>query len=217
MSKDRDIDDILESLNQLLREGESHNDDHVESDESPAKVKRALDDLQDELSDVSGVAETRFEDSKGDDSEPANDAEPSEDEGGENVSEIKSETEAVAQRQQDEPEEGGAEADSVSDDADGPVNMQRVVLTEEMLVDNPQRSLLSMIGNSASNSEGHAEPTVPQAEPSIDYALMAELLDRVTDDVIRQLPKLIKTSLERHLNSLTQGEKPGDSSDQTEE
>lgn len=223
MSKDRDIDDILESLNQLLREGESHNDDHVESYESPAKVKKALDDLEDELSDVSEVEPSRSEALDRDDSEAADGETVSTAESSEDISVVEAEMEVVEHWQLDEPEADEPETDepeteSVSDDAE-PLKMHRVVLTEEMLVDNPQRSLLSMVGNGVSDSKLDAEstPIVPQSTPSIDHALMARLLDHVTDDVIRQLPILIKTSLEQHLNDLIQGEPSGDSTDQKEE
>lgn len=219
MSKDRDIDDILESLNQLLREGESHNDDHVESYESPAKVKKALDDLEDELSDASEVEPSRSEALDRDDSETADGAAVSTAESREDISVLEAEMDGVEHWQRDEPEADEPEAESVSDDADEPLKMHRVVLTEKMLVDNLQRSLLSMIGNGASDSELDAEstPIVPQSGPSIDHDLMARLLDHVADDVTRQLPILIKTSLEQHLNDLIQGEPSGDSTDQKEE
>ncbi len=213
MSKDRDIDDILESLNQLLREGESHNDDHVESDEHADKAEQGLDELQDDLSDVAEM-ETRL-------SEAADigDLEAADETVSEDLSAIDSEQETSGSWEADEPEE-----DRISDEGDQRLSVHRVVLTEEMLVDNPQRSLLSLVGNRADvqvddQADEAVEPESGESEtePSVDHALMAELLDRITDDVIRQLPVLIKTSLEHHLNHLIQGEQSGGATDQTEE
>lgn len=219
MSKDRDIDDILESLNQLLREGESHNDDHVESNESSAEVRKALDDLQDDLLDAVVNKPSNAEAADSDDVEAVDRVEVSDEANSEDISEPNPEAEAVEAWQQDEPDEDDAENDPVSDDADEPLNMHRVVLTEDMLVDNPQRSLLSLVGNKTDDrdAEKAVETMAPQTEAVIDHALMAELLDRVTDDVIRQLPILIKTSLEQHLNEALRGGQSSDSTDQTEE
>jgi len=151
----------------------------------------------------------------------------------EDIGEIDSEQETAESREQDESEENQPEEneseedepeeDNISDDGDERLSVHRVVLTEEMLVDNPQRSLLSLVGNSADHINDQADETVePEASESqtelpVDHALMAELLDRITDDVIRHLPILIKTSLEQHLNDLIQGEPSSDSTDQTEE
>ena len=217
MSKDRDIDDILESLSQLLREGESHNDDHVESGVHPETVEKGLDDLQHDLSDVAEM-ETFLSAASDDEGAEVADEAISED-----FSEMDSGQETSASWEQDEPEEDEPEEDRMSDAGDERLSVHRVVLTEEMLVDNPQRSLLSLVGNGADHVDNQAdeavepEATESQTEPSLDHALMAELLDRITDDVIRQLPILIKTSLEQHLNDLIQGEPSSESTDQTEE
>jgi len=227
MSKDRDIDDILESLNQLLREGESHNDDHVESVEDPKTVKQQLSDLEDELTEVESInallsATPEVTDTDTD----------SKDEIEDDTSGTEPEAETAESWDQDEPdvgesgdnesEENDPEEDEISDDGDQRLSIHRVVLTEEMLVDNPQRSLLSLVGNSVDHIAEQVDEVVEpeevsesQAEPSIDHALMAELLERISDDVIQQLPILIKSSLEQHLNDL--GEQANDSTDQTEE
>ena len=224
MSKDRDIDDILESLNQLLREGESHNDDLVESAEAPEKVKQKLNDLEDEISEVEevdallSVADEVVEDAPDSGSETDDD-----------LSDAESEAETTGSWGQDEPEEGETEADCVSDDNDERLSMHRVVLTEEMLVDNPQRSLLSLVGKHSAEAElqpGDEEVKPDTAELRVDHTLMAEVLDRVGNDVIhhlqQQLPTLIKSSLEQHLNDLnkhkmTQSRASTDLPDQTEE
>ena len=227
MSKDRDIDDILESLNQLLREGESHNDDHVESVEDPKTVKQQLSDLEDELTEVESInallsATPEVTDTDTD----------SKDEIEDDTSGTEPEAETAESWDQDEPdvgesgdnesEENDPEEDEISDDGDQRLSIHRVVLTEEMLVDNPQRNLLSLVGNSVDHIAEQVDEVVEpeevsesQAEPSIDHALMAELLERISDDVIQQLPILIKSSLEQHLNDL--GEQANDSTDQTEE
>lgn len=224
MSKDRDIDDILESLNQLLREGESHNDDHVESVEDPKSVKQKLSDLEDELSEVESIDALLSATPEITDSDP-----DSNDEIEDDISDKESEAETAESSDQDESdedlsEENEPEAENMSDDDDKRLSTHRVVLTEEMLVDNPQRSLLSLVGNSVDHDDEQVdevvepeEPSESQTETSVDHALMAELLDRITDDVIQQLPILIKASLEQHLNDLIQDDQSSDLPDQPEE
>jgi len=224
MSKDRDIDDILESLNQLLREGESHNDDHVESVEDPKSVKQKLSDLEDELSEVESIDALLSATPEITDSDP-----DSNDEIEDDISDKESDAETAESPDQDESdedlsEENEPEAENMSDDDDKRLSTHRVVLTEEMLVDNPQRSLLSLVGNSVDHDDEQVdevvepeEPSESQTETSVDHALMAELLDRITDDVIQQLPILIKASLEQHLNDLIQDDQSSDLPDQPEE
>ena len=239
MSKDRDIDDILESLNQLLREGESHNDDHVESVEDPKSVKQKLSDLEDELSEVESIdallsatpevtdsdpdSNDGIEDDISDKESEAETAESSDQDESDEDESDEGESEEI-ESDEDLSEENEPEAENMSDDDDKRLSTHRVVLTEEMLVDNPQRSLLSLVGNSVDHDDEQVdevvepeEPSESQTETSVDHALMAELLDRIADDVIQQLPILIKASLEQHLNDLIQDDQSSDLPDQPEE
>ncbi len=210
MSKDRDIDDILDSLNQLLREGESHNDDHVEEEASLEDLEARLHELDEEIDQLENEpplpdepVETADEATL--DPEPESDSEP-----------------IPEQNEHDVPAEPDTALDEEEDEeaAGSPISIQRVVLTEEMLINNPQGNLLSMgSGRGPSSAEaGRVDvesvaesPTAPEeqaGEPPhtllhVDHHHLEQLLEQVADDVIHQLqhelPTLIKRSLYHHL------------------
>lgn len=203
MSNDRDIDDILDSLNQLLREGESHNDDHVEPDKPIEEI---------------GAELHAFAEASADEVEAgAPEAETLDKAAGDEVRDVEPESAEAEVRQQDEAVvEGDDEAGAF---VDAPVSIQRVILTEEMLVDNPQGNLLSLVHTGREESADSAVEPEPVAEDGeehlpddahaplhVDHQHMERLLEQVTDDVIhqlqQQLPSLIKTSLYRQLQAL---------------
>jgi len=153
MNNDRDIDDILESLNELLREGESHNDDHTES-----------------------------------------------------------ETEEIPSH------EAGLEnrPDSVADE-----NAHKVVLTEEMLVDNPQGNLLQLLHerleiHAPDQQSDNAEEieSTPGDDEGGDGRWNEEkfnlLVERVTGELIerlnREVPVWVSESMKRHIEELKRDE-----------
>jgi hypothetical protein len=208
MSKERDIDDILDSLNQLLREGESHNDDHVEEDISAEEIEAKLHELDEEIDKL--------------ESEPL---QPEETE--ETVDETTSESDADSESIREQNENDTAvDPDEPSDEeedeepAGSPISIQRVVLTEKMLINNPQGNLLSAASGRGPSSAGAGRVGVGSATESetaseeqtgeaphtllhVDHHHLEQLLEQVADDVIRQLqhelPALIKRSLYHHL------------------
>jgi len=204
MSKERDIDDILDSLNQLLREGESHNDDHVDEDISAEEIEAQLHEFDEEGS--SPESKSVLSDHSAADA-------------GENEADSEPESEIVS----DPASAGEPDEDDEPDDEepeDSPISMQRVVLTEEMLVDNPQGSLLSMTssrvsspaeaGESLSEAQSQNQNGVSHTLLHVDHQHLEKLLEQVADDVINQLqhelPALIKRSLYHHLASMRDGE-----------
>ena len=204
MSKERDIDDILDSLNQLLREGESHNDDHEDEDISTEEIEAQLHELDEE--------------GGGPESKPVLSDHAAE-ETGENEADSESESERVSDPAPAGELDGDDELDG-EEPEDSPISMQRVVLTEDMLVDNPQGSLLSMISNRASSPD-EADVTLSEAQSQdqngvshtllhVDHEHLEQLLEQVADDVINQLqhelPALIKRSLYHHLAAMRDGE-----------
>lgn len=183
MSSERDIEDILNSLNELLREGESYNDDH-----SVAEPRREK------------VSPPRAE--KRDDRLPAKTAVKAEPE---KLVEVRAEAVRPASPVVDEPVKSKAKR---SDDA--PVSVPRVVLTEDMMLDNPQGNLLSLVRNP---EEPQPQPAVKEAKPAakggsvrVDQNHMGRLVRQISDDVIRrlekELPGLIAESIRRHLKEL---------------
>jgi hypothetical protein len=225
MSKDRDIDDILDSLNQLLREGESHNDDHVESEGAEVDEEVLLSEPEQEASGSDDVEEAHV------DAEVA--AEVAGHPDGADEANVEAQIEGAI-------EEGSAEASAtlpitqqhsnddsepVADDQES-VTVQRVVLTEDMLIDNPQGSLLSLVQDSMANVDSGDDAdalheTDRENRLTLDQKLMTELMEHVADDVIQalqqQLPLLIQNSLEKHLNELKKSENPDNAPEQTEE
>ncbi|MDX8403784.1 MAG: hypothetical protein R8K54_05190 [Mariprofundaceae bacterium] len=182
MSKDRDINDILDSLNQLLHEGESHNDDHVETDEAVNEEAEEIEAELHELEEDDAVSEDM--ESEGVKPEPLEDHFDS------------------SREASDAGNEGPQEA---------PISVQRVVLTEDMLVNNPQGNLLSTgMGDKKEITEPVTElESIETQTVNIDHLPMAQLeplLERISDDVIsqlqQQLPALIKTALDCHLAKL---------------
>jgi len=229
MSSERDIDDILESLNQLLREGESHNDDHVGPDEEAEDWPQGQEGLDSAVEMIEGELDRL------DDEQPEHDdaAATSSESNMQEASQGSTEPVELDQSSSDEVfeprREEGEDNDPVDVAADGPVTIQRVVLTEEMLLDNPQGNLLSLVKSPGDESladesradEGRAEEHVeehealtseekpePSSEREPDEPPSDALLEQVTADVINQLqetlPLLIKQSLERHLVLLKQ-------------
>lgn len=191
MSSERDIDDILNSLNQLLREGESHNDDHSEAEESGA-VSAA--DVPPEPK-VAKPVEKR--------PEPAATEKP-----------------VSPTSVRDDTPEDVEEADEPRSSSDAPVSLHRVVLTEDMMINNPQGSLLSLAGRrdaaegggtdaDDSATQGEAKPAQDE-RPHIDPERMALLINQISNDLIermrRELPPLIADSLYRHLKELKRDE-----------
>lgn len=213
MSSERDIDDILESLNQLLREGESHNDDHVESDEIPETDLQAGEEAPQEPGQESALAETE--------EIPVADEEPADAVEDERVSEpADSGLEAVSEPEEQEKADDGD--DSAGENDESSLSMPRVVLTEEMLVDNPQGSLLSLVraaeakaavrseAGGVDDAEERQNGQAPVQSPlHVDHEHMGRLLEQLSDDVINQLrqelPTLIRDSLYRHLEELNTG------------
>jgi len=120
MTDNRDIDEILASLDALLREGDSHNDDMpVEPVESTLDTDASDVDLETDIVFVESSVEEFLDSDEVEGEDPA--------------------VEAV-------PEE-------VTDWQEG--GMSRVVLTEDMMVENPQVSL-PLSCSSERVSEGHA-------------------------------------------------------------
>jgi len=243
MSKERDIDDILDSLNQLLREGESHNDDHVELDALAEGIEAELHALEEHVVDaeketaenldelVKQVAVETGSNTKLETINPAlsqnKDIESDESFATDSVYEI--------------PDDDSG--DNSADDADGsdgqvidlidaPVLTQRVVLTEEMLVNNPQGNLLSMANRDKKESQNTITESKAVAVGAQEAArntdgldvndlpmqqLLKQLLDKVSDDVIgqlqQQLPSLIKASFDRHLAASTDTQHDGNPSE----
>jgi hypothetical protein len=224
MSKDRDIDDILDSLNQLLREGESHNDDHVEAE--GAEIDDALlPELEHETSEADDIEEMHADEEvteevagQTDEVDEAN--EERVEEGVEEESDT-AESAALPTTQ----EHSNDDSEPVADDQES-LTVQRVVLTEDMLVDNPQGSLLSLVQDSMAKVDSETDSNESheadeKSQLSLDQNLMTELMDHVTDDVIQalqqQLPLLIQNSLEKHLDELRKPENPDNVPEQTEE
>lgn len=210
MSKERDIDDILDSLNQLLREGESHNDDHVEEDISLEELEVKLHELDEEIDELKN--------------EPLLPDEPVE-----TVDEATSEPEPESIQEQNEdsvPADPDRALDEEEDEepAESPISIQRVVLTEEMLVNNPQGNLLSTGSGrglsstetdrvdveSVTKDEAVSEEQTEEVSHTllhVDHHHLEQLLEQVADDVIHQLqhelPVLIKRSLYHHLGQMS--------------
>jgi len=167
-NQDRDIDEILASLDSLLRESESHNDDtHAESSVASDNQPELQDKLQDES---------------------AADMEQAFDQAVETVSDDGMETEESS-----EP-------------------MTRVVLTEDMLLENPQVSL--PLGQSAKDDLGEtvSDSNAPQAEvehePHADWdeQMMNQWAASVSQDIANQinqlLPDMIRDALQKKLAEL---------------
>lgn len=225
MSNDRDINDILDSLNKLLREGESHNDDHVETDEQAGEIKAELHELEedDAVSEEAVASDAESEEAESEQVE--GDVEPS----GDISDELSSEyLDDLDEDSSDDPSEYFPEEEE-EDFQDAPISVQRVVLTEEMLVNNPQGNLLSMVKES---EEADIEPVAESSEDEIDETVLKELpeqeaadesdhqdihdllterqleqlVEMVSDDVIihlqQELPSIIKASLHRSLSEL---------------
>ena len=221
MSKERDIDDILDSLNQLLREGESHNDDHVEEDISLEDLEAKLHELDEEIDELKSEplqpdepVETVDETTSESDSEPDPDSEAIREE---NENDVAVDPDGPLDEEEDEEPAGS------------PISIQRVVLTEEMLINNPQGNLLSTaLDRGPSSAEADRVDvesategeTVSEEQPGekprtllhIDHHHLEQLLEQVADDVIRQLqhelPTLIKRSLSHHLAQMRDAGQP---------
>ena len=221
MSKERDIDDILDSLNQLLREGESHNDDHVEEDISFEDLEAKLHELDEEIDELKSEplqpdepVETVDETTSESDSEPDPDSEAIREE---NENDVAVDPDGPLDEEEDEEPAGS------------PISIQRVVLTEEMLINNPQGNLLSTaLGRGPSSAEADRVDVesategetvseeqagkAPHALLHIDHHHLEQLLEQVADDVIRQLqhelPTLIKRSLSHHLVQMRDAGQP---------
>ncbi|MDT8376460.1 MAG: hypothetical protein RQ867_06935 [Mariprofundaceae bacterium] len=225
MSKERDIDDILESLNQLLREGESHNDDHVEEDISVEEIEAKLHELDEEIGELESEPIL---------SEPP--AEAADEAAPESGPEPESEPDPEPVWEQD-AYDGPSDFDGYSDEeeaedeeeepAGSPISIQRVVLTEEMLVNNPQGNLLtirsahgpssaeaadmSATGSRAASAAQESDRYEPAGEAHrqlhVDHRHLEQLLEQVADDVMQQLrhelPILIRRSLYHHLAEMS--------------
>ncbi len=196
MSSERDIDDILESLNQLLREGESHNDDHVES-EAVAGAR--------ELDTTTEMVESELQQLDATEEKPSSD--------GNEAAEIsKTLGEPTEQGKAVEVDEDAVEEHAGREDAVESISIQRVVLTEEMLVDNPQGNLLSLVKTSGPEHEEGGNSKTESTGKEISEERIEMVLKQVSADVIADvinqlqnvLPTLIKNSLERHLVLLKQ-------------
>ncbi len=221
MSKERDIDDILDSLNQLLREGESHNDDHVEEDISLEDIEAKLLELDEEIDELKSEplqpdepVETVDETTSESDSEPDPDSEAIREE---NENDVAVDPDGPLDEEEDEEPAGS------------PISIQRVVLTEEMLINNPQGNLLSTALDrgpssaeadrvdveSATEDQTASEEQAGKAPHTllhVDHHHLEQLLEQVADDVIRQLqhelPTLIKRSLSHHLAQMRDAGQP---------
>jgi hypothetical protein len=227
MSKERDIDDILDSLNQLLREGESHNDDHVEEDISAEEIEAKLHELDEEIDKLES------EPLQPEETEETVDETTSEsDTDSESGPESESDSESIREQNENDatvdPDEPSDEEED-EEPAGSPISIQRVVLTEEMLVNNPQGNLLSTaLDRSSSSTEADrvdvesatGGETVSEEQAGevshtllhIDHHHLEQLLEQVADDVIRQLqhelPILIKRSLHHHLVQMRDAGQP---------
>ncbi|MBL4760515.1 MAG: hypothetical protein JKY80_06655 [Mariprofundaceae bacterium] len=203
MTDTRDIDEILASLDALLREGDSHNDDipakpvEPTPDHDVAKV-----DLESDIEFVEASAEAFLA--------------------------------------SDELEDESFTVEAVSDEVvtwqEG--GMSRVVLTEDMMVENPQVSLPLAFNSEALNEDDVQESESPALEePKSDHTTqdveqqdeqlaadaiaddvapshvthlhkqdIEQLLTLVTEDVSshlqQMLPKLIRESLHTHLSRM---------------
>jgi len=190
MTDNRDIDEILASLDTLLREGDSH-------DATPAQPIKAANDI-DNLEDV---LETNIK------SMNANLNELLDHEKNANAS-----TEAVLNKPEHEETS----------------NLSRVVLTEDMMVENPQVSLpLSFNSETPSLNDiiadAMVQPSITENQPTIEENKrpnhetskhvahlhkqeIEQLLSLVSLDISeylqQTLPKLIKESLHTHLANM---------------
>lgn len=182
MSDDRDIDDILESLDQLLRSGGHHNDDHTDQTPPPLSSDKSKEEAENADQAVAEKPEAS----------PLTTGDP--------LFDLPLGEESTA-ADEPLPEESAVSA----------VAAQRVVLTEDMMVNNPQGKLgLRMV---AESSERPQQPEAAEAAEEseavdVDHEQLERLMVQVSDDVIarlqEELPRMIRTSLYRHLNELRQ-------------
>jgi len=202
MTDNRDIDEILASLDALLREGDSHNDDiPVEPIESKLDTDASDVDVESDIEFVESSAEEFLASDELDESFTI---------------------EAMPEEVEGWQEDG----------------MSRVVLTEDMMVENPQVSLPLAFNSEALNENDVQESESPALEePKPDNTMqdveqrdeqladdaiaddvapshvthlhkqdIEQLLTLVTEDVSSHLqqilPKLIKDSLHTHLSRM---------------
>jgi len=167
-NQDRDIDEILASLDSLLRESESHNDDtHAEP---------VVSDNQPELQDESSV-----------DMEQA----LALDQAIENVSD---------------------DRDDVMETEESSEPMTRVVLTEDMLLENPQVSLplgqhaQDDLGETVSDSDVSQAEVEHESHADWDEQMMDQWVASVSQDISLQinqlLPDMIRDALQKKLAEL---------------
>lgn len=208
MSDERDIDDILESLDQLLRSGSHFNDDHDASAPASAASQRPRPAEPHRASAAEeDMAQARDEPLSPDAYDPSFDLP---------LDDAFSADDAV--HAPDEQIDADAAMEGDAQTAAGPLSRPRVVLTEDMLVDNPQGRLSLRIAEPEETAS--AQPCVPdetacEPAPAIesgqaDRAHFERVVAQVCEDVIaqlqRQLPDMIQQSLDRHLNESGQGE-----------
>jgi len=186
MNDSRDLDEMLASLDALLREGGSHNDD--------MPVEHASEKVIEEESIKHGVSDTVISE---DDLETQLDA-----------------SERLDKVGEAELLEGSEQSEQV---------IARVILTEDMLVENPQVSLPLGLAATSECKGAISEFVEVEAEASCDYEEeqdepvdetvadlpeqgMEQLLAMVTEDISSQLqdilPSLIKDSLHKHLSAM---------------
>jgi len=208
MAEESDIDDILNKLDQLLKEGADGNDDaDAQAEESGADAagREMAGGEQDEpehedifrmealIEEEAPVEETPVEEMPVEDA-PVEDA-PVEDAPVEDalVDEAATQPEAVAQP-------------AVEVAAEVP----RVVLTEDMLMENPQTPLPLAFGDDEARHVTMVEDAEAAERKGGPQALPDEWVDRVSDAVIRRLagilPQLIQEVMDEHAASLPTGE-----------
>ncbi|MBL4759897.1 MAG: hypothetical protein JKY80_03465 [Mariprofundaceae bacterium] len=164
MTDNRDIDEILASLDALLREGDSHHDDMPnKSTESTRNTGTLEDGLEANIESMKANLERLLKHNHTDD-EPA----------------IK----AVLNKPENQQE----------------TRLSRVVLTEDMMVENPQVNLpLSFTAETLNeNNRTEIEPTISEAPSLNDMIAGAVVQQGVTDDT----PAMAKNELPNHVTHL---------------
>lgn len=178
MSNDRDINDILDSLNQLLREGESHNDDHVETDDQiDEKLDEHAEEIEAELHELEeddAAPEEAVVEAQGAESEEATEQPESEQiDDIDDSSDDELSSEYLDDLDEDSTDEDSADESIEEELREAPISVQRVVLTEEMLVNNPQGNLLSIV------KEGEEAGVEQVTEPE---SVEDEIVEAVQED-----------------------------------
>jgi len=169
MTDNRDIDEILASLDALLREGDSHNDDMPTKPAEPTHNTGALEDvLEADIESMKANLEGLFEHNNAN-GEPA--------------------IEAVLNKPEHKQES----------------NLSRVVLTEDMMVENPQVNLPLSFKTEALKASSPTEVKPPSSKSSsLDDIIAGAIVQHgvTDDDVEMNKAELPEHGLANHVTHL---------------